>query len=188
MSNKSTRSDEARRVAMELLDGLECSSASIDALLLRAKRLARLMRDTDAQFWLDLEMKGYPENFNFSTLGTCRKYAASCGRIIESESKYYPTSLPELEANVESEQALLSTIKPVNSTTKVKDFVEKSATEALMATQLKLQNSQKSRFAKNKQLYSSIKSGIHGYATDMYISIELGDSAKDIFDSARKRN
>jgi hypothetical protein len=185
MSNKSTRIDEARCVAKELLDGLECSSASIDALLLRAKRLARLMRDTDAQFWLDLEMKGYPDNFHFATLGTCRKYAASCGRITESESKYYQTSLPELEANVESEQALLSTIKPVNSTTKVKDFVEKNATEALMATHLKLQNSQKSRFAKSKQLYSSIKSGIHGYATDMYISIELGDSAKDIFDSAR---
>ena len=185
MRNKSTHIDEARHVAKELLDGLEYSSASIDAILLRAKRLARLMRDMDAQFWLDLEMKGYPEDFNFSTLGTCRKYAASCGRIIESQSAYYPTSLPELEAHVESEQALLSSIKPVYSTTTVKDFLEKKATEALIETQLKLQNSQKGRFAENKRLFSSIKSGIHGYATEMYISIELGDSAKDIFDSAR---
>lgn len=185
MNNANTRIDEARRVAVELLDGLECSSAPIDALLLRAKRLARLMRDSDAQLWLDLETRGYPEDFKFSSLGTCRKYAASCGRIFETNATYYPTSLPELAANVESEQALLATIKPVTSTTTVKNFVEKNATEALIATQLKLQNSQKNRFAKNKQLFSSIKSGIHSYATDMHISIELGDSAKDIFDSAR---
>jgi hypothetical protein len=73
MTDKSSRIDEARRVAMELLDSLESSSMPIDSIILRAKRLARLMRDTDAQGWLDLEMRGYPENFDFSTLGTCRQ-------------------------------------------------------------------------------------------------------------------
>lgn len=185
MTDKSSRIDEARRVASELLDSLETSSTPIDSIILRAKRLARLMRDTDAQGWLDLEMRGYPEGFNFFTLGTCRKYAASCGRLSEKESSYYTTSLPELEANVESEQALISAIKPVTSSTKVSNFTEKSATEALMATQLKVQTNQKNKFAKNKHLYSSIKSGIHSFATDMYIALELGDSAQNIFESAR---
>lgn len=185
MAEKSSRIDEARRVVIDLLDGIESSSISIDPIILRAKRLARLMRDSDAQSWLDLEMRGYPDNFNFSTLGTCRQYAASCGRLIESESKYHAISLPELEAKVESEQVLISTLKPVTSATNAKDFSEKNATEALMAAQLKVQTNLKNRFTQNKQLYSSIKSGIHSFATDIYIALELGDSAQNIFESAR---
>lgn len=185
MTDKTSRISEARRVASELLDCLETSSTPIDAVILRAKRLARLMRDSDAQYWLDLEMRGYPDNFNFSTLGTCRQYAASCGRLIERESKYYPMSLPKLEANFESELTLISAMKPVTSTNKVSNYTEKSATEALMAKQLQLQRDQKNKFAENKHLFSSIKSGIHSFATDMYIALELGDSAQDIFESAR---
>lgn len=189
MTDKISRISEARRVASELLDCLETSSTPIDSVILRAKRLARLMRDSDAQYWLDLEMRGYPDNFNFSTLGTCRQYAASCGRLIEKESKYYTTSLPKLEANFESEQTLISAMKPVTSTNKVSNYTEKEATEALMAKQLQLQlqlqTNQKNQFAENKHLFSSIKSGIHSFATDMYIALKLGDSAQDIFESAR---
>lgn len=185
MTDKSSRIDEARRVVAELLDSLESSSNPIDSVILKAKRLARLMRDTDAQHWLDLEMRGYPDNFDMSTLGTCKQYAVSCGRLLENGSAYYPTSLPQLEANFESEQALISTIKPVAPTTNVKNFVEKRATEALLVTQLHAQMNQKNRYAQNKHLFSSIKSGIHSFATDMYIALELGDSAQDIFESAR---
>jgi AbiTii len=185
MTDKSTRIDEARLVAIGLLDNLETSSTSIDSLILKTKRLARLMRDTDAQHWLDLEMRGYPDNFNFSILGTYRQYAASCGRITENTGKYYKISLPELEAHIEYDQALISTIKPIASATKVDNFVEKSATEALMSTHLKVQMNQKNRYTNNKHLFSSIKSGIHSFATDMYIALELGDSAQNIFESAR---
>ncbi|HCL3359828.1 TPA: hypothetical protein N2A54_000015 [Pseudomonas aeruginosa] len=75
----SSRVDEARRVAIELLDNLEGSPSKIDTVLMKAKRLSRLMRDPDAQNWLDLETRGYPDNFVFSELGTCLKYAAAGG-------------------------------------------------------------------------------------------------------------
>ena len=144
------------------------------------------MRDTDAQLWLDFETKGYPESFNFSELGTCQKYAAASGRLNVAESKYYKQSLPKLEADATSEEFLMSTLKPAASmNSKAKDFLEKSATEALMATQLKLQNTQKQNFSHAKSLFSSIKSGIHSYATDVYLAIELGDIAQDIFESTR---
>lgn len=186
MNDKITRISEARRVAVSLLDDLESSAASIDAILMRAKRLARLMRDSDAQLWLDFETRGYPPDFTFSKLGSCRQYAVSSGRLDEAESQYYTQSLPELEAKAESEQALLSTLKPVTSNSaKAKDFVEKRATEALIATHLKLQASQKNTYAQSKSLFASLKSGIHSYATDMYLALELGDIAQDIFESAR---
>lgn len=182
----STRTSEARRVVISLLDELESSSSAIDTILMRAKRLARLMRDTDAQHWLDLETSGYPATFSFAKLGTCRKYAAACGRLDEAESKFYRQSLPEFEANAESEQLLMATHKPSSSgLSKVKDFIEKRATESLMATQLKLQVTQQKNYARSKSVFASLKAGIHNYATDMYLALELGDIAQDIFEAAR---
>jgi len=182
----SKRIDEARKVSEALLDDLENSFAKIDAILMRAKRLARLMRDSDAQVWLDLETKGYPDGFSFSELGSCIKYATSGGRIDLKKSKYYTPSLPSFEADAESDEALLNSLRTANApTTKVKDFVEKSATEAFMATQLKLQAQQKKSYASSKALYSSMKASIHNYATDTYLAVELGDVAEDIFEGAR---
>ncbi|WP_219916608.1 AbiTii domain-containing protein [Cupriavidus pinatubonensis] len=169
-------------MASALLDDLESSASKVDAVLMRAKRLARLMRDTDAQSWLDFETKGYPESFNPTELGTCRKYAAGSGRL--NGSKYYTSSLPKLEADAESEELLLSAPVPASSVS-AKDFLEQKATEALMVTQLKIQNQRKTNFSQAKSLFSSIKSGIHSYATDVYLAIELGDIAQDIFESTR---
>lgn len=183
--SSNTRISEARRVAMTLLDDLESATVPIDTVLMKAKRLARLMRDSDAQHWLDLETSGYPSTFSLSELGTCRKYAVACGRINEVESKFYTKSLPEFEANAESEQLLLAANKPSTSLSKVKDFLEKNATEALMTTQLKLQASQKKNYAQSKSILASLKAGIHNYATDMYLALELGDVAQDIFEAAR---
>jgi hypothetical protein len=180
-----TRISEARRVALALLDDLEAANVPIDSVLMKAKRLARLMRDTDAQHWLDLETSGYPSTFSFSELGTCRKYAAECGRVNEAESKFYIPSLPVFEANSESEHLLLATIKPTASVSSVKNFLEKSATEALMATQLKHQASLKKNYAQSKSIFVSLKAGIHNYATDMYLALEFGDVAQDIFEAAR---
>lgn len=182
----SNRINEARRVSEALLDDLEGSVSKIDAILMRAKRLARLMRDSDAQKWLDLETRGYPPKFVFSELGSCIKYAIAGGRIDLKNSKYFPQSLPEIEANTESEEAILGSLRTAKSqTTKVKDFLEKRATEALMATQLTLQTQQKKNYASSKALYSSMKSAIHNFATDTYLAVALGDAAQDIFVDAR---
>jgi hypothetical protein len=180
------RIDEARKVSELLLDDLENSKSSIDAILMRAKRLARLMRDSDAQLWLDLETRGYPSDFSFSELGSCRQYAVSGGRINLETSKYWSHGLPEIAANSESEEVLLYSLRTSKtSTAKVANFLEKGATEALMATQLKVQENQKKSYATSKALYSSMKSAIHNYATDTYLAVELGDVAEDIFESAR---
>lgn len=45
----SARLEEARRVSVSLLDDLEGGTAPVEGVLMKAKRLARLMRDADAQ-------------------------------------------------------------------------------------------------------------------------------------------
>ena len=91
----SARIDEARRVALALLNDLEGSSFPIDAILMKAKRLARLMRDFDAQLWLDSETRGYPDGYNSSKLGTCQKYAVSGGRVLIED----PNTIPKVSQN-----------------------------------------------------------------------------------------
>lgn len=182
----SKKIDEARKISEALLDDLESSSSKIDAILMKAKRLARLMRDSDAQLWLDLETKGYPNEFSFEVLGSCVKYAESGGRLDIKTSKYYLQSLPTIEANMESNEALLNSLRTTRTpTTNVKNFLEKNATEALMHTQLEYQSQQKKNYASSKSLYSSMKAAIHNYATDTYLAVEFGDVAEDIFEGAR---
>jgi len=178
--------EEAKRVSESLLDDLENSSTKIDIILMKAKRLARLMRDSDAQTWLDLEIKGYPDNFSFTMLGSCQKYAASGGRIDLEKLTYYKKSLPAFEADLESDEAFLNAFKSnATPTTKIKDFIEKNATEAFIATQLKIQAQQRASFANSKTFFSSLKASIHNYATDSHIALELGDFAENIFEGAR---
>lgn len=180
------RTAEAKKVSETLLDDLEGSISKIDAILMRARRLARLMRDSDAQTWLDLETRGYPPEFVFSELGSCLKYATAGGRVNLKNSEYYTRSLPAIEAKAESDEAILDSLRATKSpTAKVKDFLEQRATEALMATQLKLQAQQQNNYTNSKALYSSMKSAIHSYATDAYLAVELGDAAQDIFEDTR---
>ena len=185
--NSSRRVEEARRISASLLDDLEASTARIDVILMKAKRLARLMRDEDAQRWLDMEMRGYPSEFAFATLGTCRDYAVTGGRLNVETGKYWTQSLPELEANANSEEALMNALRSSPTARwNAKDFLEKNATEALIATQLKLQAAQKKSYAHSQSLLASLRAGIHSYATDTYLALELGDVAEEIFEKARR--
>lgn len=183
----SNRFDEAKKVAESLLDDLENSPLSpVGPILMKAKRLARLMRDSDAQTWLDLEIKGYPDSFSFSELGTCKKYAATGGRIDLKDSSYFPKSLPALEANYESEEAHLASLKTTKQFTgKVDNYLEQRATKKLMEDQSSINTRQKRSYASVKSKYLAMKSSIHGYVTDTYIALELGDVAQDIFEDSR---
>lgn len=178
--------DEARKVAESLLDDLENTASSVGAILMKAKRLARLMRDSDAQTWLTLETRGYPDKFSFSELGTCKQYAVSGGRIDLKESTYLMKSLPAIEASYESEEAHLISLKTTKQFTgKVDDFLQSRATESLMKTQTNTQLKQKISYASAKSQYLAMISSIHEYVTETYIALELGDIAQDIFEDTR---
>lgn len=180
-----SRVDEARKIAQDLLESLETSQVPVDKVLMKAKRLARLMRDSDAQAWLDLEMRGYPDNFNFNNLGNCRQYAISGGRLT-TENKYYPIGLPKLEAQIRSDEAIIGGFRSSKYATTAKDYIEARATTSLISGQIQMQIAQKEVYSQNQSLFASMKSAVHNYATDVYLAIELGDVAQNIFEDARE--
>ena len=178
--------DLARIVAQELLESLETSQLPIDEILMKAKRLARLMRDPFAQVWLDLETRGYPHEFNFDDLGNCQQYARKGGRFTPDD-KYYLVGLPNLEAQVKADEAIIDSFRTSKYSTSAKDYVEASATSNLNTGLIKYQRSKIEAYAQTKSLFISLKSAIHFYATDIFLAIELGDIAQDIFEEAREK-
>ncbi|QQN61266.1 hypothetical protein JIR23_16455 [Bradyrhizobium diazoefficiens] len=184
----SIRLDDARQIARTLLDDLETVTVRTEGVLMKAKRLARLMRDTDAQCWLELETSGYPkQSFNISTLGTCEKYARRSGRV-DPEGKYYIASLPQLEAIGEGYKERAETLnQTVDKSVVMENFTVKRATEEFLANRARQQTENRKLYNENHAVVVALRAAIHSYATDVYISIELGDAAQDIFEQARTR-
>lgn len=113
-TTKSSRLNEALTIAKELLQRMETGEFPAERYLLQAKRLARLLRDGDAQTWLDLEIRGYPSGFDPKSIGNCLSYAKAGGRILE-DGKYYSVSLPRLEATCAADRSVVENaiIKPM---------------------------------------------------------------------------
>jgi hypothetical protein len=185
MNNSTTsRLSETRTVASDLLQKIETSDLPIERHLSQAKRLARLLRDTDAQTWLDLEISGYKEGFNEQNLGNCRQYAKAAGRITK-EGKYYLTSLPRLEAACAADRQRVENASPKPSTGTAENYLVAGATTQMLHDQIAVLNSVKEAYLKNVELFSSLKAAIHSYVTDTLIAIEFGDVAESIFDALR---
>ena len=177
--------DEARKVVRTLLDDLETVTVKTEGVLMKAKRLARLMRDTDAQLWLDLETSGYPKAFDPDTLGTCKKYAVSSGRVNDQTGQYYVASLPALEGDAQAKEAQINSFRKLEAAPVIENYLVKRATEEFITEQLTIQMNFRKAFTDSKALVAALRSAIHSYATDTYLAIEFGDVAQNIFETAR---
>lgn len=180
-----SRLNEASTVATDLLQKMETSDLPIEHHLLQAKRLARLLRDTDAQTWLDLEISGYQDGFDARTLGNCLQYALAAGRIAK-EGRYYLTSLPRLEAACAADRQRVENASPKPSTGTAENYLVAGATTQMLKDQIAALNAVKETYLNNVALFSSLKAAVHSYVTDTLIAIEFGDVAESIFDELRQ--
>lgn len=178
-----SRLNMARQTARELVDQLEGGSAPISDSLLKAKRLARLLRDSDAQTWLDYELCGYPARVDPTKLGGCLKYLQQANRLFP-DGKTFAPSLPALEATILAEQTALAAVK-VPSPGVVKNYLEAGATKEIidkLNTQLAFAKIGYQNAVSN---FNAVKAALHRYAVDAHLALELGDVAEGIFDAAR---
>jgi len=185
---RQSRFQLAREVADELLTELETHNIAIEKSVMKAKRLARLLRDQDAQTWLDYEIKGYPDNFEFETLGSCQKYTISGGRLDDKACKYWKQSLPELEAKMMADQHALDSIgTPRDFSPSVENYCASGATISVLNSIWQQIEFQKNSYKQSATLFSSMKSALHAYVTDSYLALELGDTVESLFESARSK-
>jgi hypothetical protein len=156
----------AKELSNVILVDLEINQLPVSQSLMKIKRLARMMRDSDAQKWLDYEIMGYPVVFDPDELGSCKKYYISDRPVIKDERthKSHPIGLPHLESYINS--------------TKIESVSKLGANE-----------SQKMHILnKHHELvndFERLKTSIHNYVTEVNISLSVGDFAQDIFEDTR---
>jgi hypothetical protein len=138
----------------------------ISQSLMKCKRLARILRDSDAQKWLDYEIMGYPVVFDPDELGSCKKYYISDRPVIRDERTHKPHAigLPHIESYINS--------------TKIESVTKLGANE-----------SQKRHILnKHHELvndFERLKTSVHNYVTEVNISLSVGDFAQDLFEDTR---
>lgn len=109
------------------------------------------------------------------------------GGRLTADSKYYPQSLPVIEAEFRAAEAALSS---AGATTphppKVDNYIEAGATIKVLQTAQTYAASQRASYAIRSGLYASMRAALHSYATDASLALELGDAAEEIFEAARR--
>lgn len=177
-----SRRAEARATARELLELLEGGSP-VEACLMKALRLARLLRDSDAQGWLQLEAAGYSEGFRISSLGSCERYARM-GRIT-ADNRYFLPSMAEYEAIAKGEELGLTSSDIPGVLPSAANYIVAGATQQVLSGIETTRRARLSRYQHNRKVLSALRAAVHAYATDSLIALEFSDAALSIMDAVR---
>ena len=156
----------AQDLSEVILGDLEMNQLPISQVLMKAKRMARLLHDSNAQKWLDFEIMGYPPVFDPAELGTCRKYYTGDRPVLRDERthKPHPIGLPQLESYI-------SSTKP--------EIVQKIG--APESQKIRIVN----RHHELVNDFERLKTGIHNYVTEVNIALSVGEKAEDLFEDTR---
>jgi hypothetical protein len=106
IEDRSSRHASSLALADDLLSDIELSRLAPPQLVLKASRLARLVRDDEAQRWLGFEISGYTFDRTTDDLLT------RSGRWADDErTKAYTVPLAEISAIASSERAKLAVLQ-----------------------------------------------------------------------------
>jgi hypothetical protein len=182
-----SRFAEARAVVESLLDSLETHPETVSQCLMKAKRLARLLRDEDAQVWLDFEVKGYPKNFAVAQIGYCIKYMRQ-GRF-NAEGRFKVASLPEIEAEIQALEKHMEAVRFPSSISTAQPHTPSpfhvDPLSSLVGSVNITLNGLRASLVDDVGVFETMRSALHTYATDCQISLQFGEISKDIFEKAR---
>lgn len=157
----------AKELSDVILMDLEMNQLPISQILMKAKRLARLLHDSDAQKWLDYEIMGYPAVFDPEELGTCRTYYTSDRPVLRDERtrKPHAIGLPQLESYINATKPdVLGKLGP-HETQKIQ----------IINRHHELIND-----------FERLKTAVHNYVTEVNISLSVGEAAEEIFEDTRR--
>jgi hypothetical protein len=156
----------AKELSDVILGDLEINQIPISQILMKSKRLARLLHDSDAQKWLDFELTGYPPVFDPAELGTCRKYFTGDRPVLRDERtrKPHAIGMPQLESYINS-------TKP--------EFIGKLGPQENQKIQIV------NRHHEMVNDFERLRTAVHNYVTEVNIALTIGEKAEDLFEDTR---
>ncbi|WP_157358676.1 hypothetical protein [Amycolatopsis sp. ATCC 39116] len=167
-----SRQDEALRLAEELLADVELSRVPVSKSVLKAMRLARLVRDYEAQEWLNFEISGVPS----TDKGT--EWMTRAGRWSDrSEGKGYWLSLLALESHKESTELAISAMSNGNlsgdmvviaSRERMKNITQSANTAAMIG-----------------RVLAQVESHVYDFASRTYYELMFSELQASLFEDAR---
>lgn len=167
---KNSRSEHILELAKELLDDIELSRLSAEALLLKSSRLARWVGSEEIKCWISLEMKGYN-----STDPISLKYMGITGRWIKKEDKSgYWGPLAQQEAAIEAEKVKLNCISTPDT----------SGDWAFRVMQMHQQQllTSTSQISKLSGIRTRVLAHLHNFVSEVYYEKEFDSLSESIFE------
>lgn len=165
-----SRSEHILELAKELLNDIELSRLSAEALLLKASRLARWVGSEEIQRWISFEMRGY----NGSD-ATSLKFMGKTGRWTKKdEKKGYWGPLAQHEAAIEAESIKLRSMTTPNTGGNAGFPVMRMHQQQLTATT--------NYIAILSGIRSRVFSLLHSFVTDVYYEKEFDSLSESIFE------
>lgn len=165
-----SRSEHILELSKELLDDIELSRLSAEALLLKASRLARWVGSEEIKSWINLEMKGYNSPNEISV-----KYMGITGRWSDKDKgKGYLGTLAQIESALEAENIKLSSMTTPD-------------TSGEWAYKIRTMHEQQQRSTSNDiSILSGIKGRVlahlHGFVSEVYYEKEFDSLSESIFE------
>jgi len=156
----------AKELSETILADIEMCQLPISQVLMKTKRLARLLHDSDAQKWLDYELTGYPPVFDPAELGTCRKYFSTDRPVLRDERtrKPRPIGMPQLESYINATRP---------------DTVQKIGAHENQRIQIV------NRHHEMVNDFERLKTAVHNYVTEVNIALSVGERAEGLFEDTR---
>lgn len=161
------KSEHIFQLAKELLDDIEFSRLSGEALILRATRLARLINSEEIHSWLQYELKGY----------TCEdelelEYMVKTSRWADEEDMVYSGSFAQQEAAIQTLEIQLQQMRLPHSVTS--GYLITGCNQQMISI---TQQIQRHKIIKSKVIYL-----LHGFVSSVYYEKSFSGFAENIFE------
>lgn len=167
------RQQEALRLAEALLTDIELSETSTSKRVMKAMRLARLMRDEAAQEWLGFEVNGIP--------GTPEgvRWMTRVGRwTVKDEEKGYWLPASSLEASRDASQGAIAAFSG-----------SVSLSGEYIATAMRERNGLINQYTKTtsdlNQVLAAVDAQLYQYAADVYAELRFSEIQASLFEESR---
>lgn len=166
------RSEHELELAKELLEDIELSRISIESLVLKATRLARLCGTEEFQNWLSYEIRGYYSNVTLSL-----DYMTKTGRWTDKDNnKGYWMPIAQIESSIRAKTIELESMTTPNVSGT--DFAN-----IALSNYMKNRSNTSNTISKLTGIRSRVLGILHTFVADIYYEKELDYLAQSIFEN-----
>ncbi len=168
-----SKSEHTLELVQDLLDDLELGRSSVEKLILKASRLARIVGAEEVKEWLRFELGGF-----YSDNAISLKYMTLTGRWTNrDENKGYWMPFAQIEARIEADKAKLSVMRTPDSSGD-HNYAVHLATRAM--------NETTNNISKFSGIRSKVIALLHKFITDVYYEKVFDNLSESIFEGYKR--